>query len=96
MLTATCGNCGQPKDPAHYASTFCPSCTTRKNEAEQHFAAENPEANESEILYAGRQALMQVAHHAHRNFTDPRGFSATRGMIPLPPQGGDRGELPPK
>lgn len=90
MLTATCGNCGRPKDPANYADTYCPSCSTTKKEAEQHFAAEHEGASESDILYAGRQALMQVAHHAHRNFVDPRGFSASRGMIPVPPQT-DRG-----
>ncbi len=96
MLTATCGNCGKAKSPDEYASTYCRSCTTTKNEAEQGFAAENPNANPSDILYAGRQALMQVAHHAHRNFTDPRGFSASRGMIPVPPQSGDRGDPTPK
>jgi hypothetical protein len=82
MLTATCGNCGNPKDPANYRDTFCPACTTTKNEAEQGFAAEHAGALESDILYAGRQALMSVAHHARRNFTDPRGFSAAHGLIP--------------
>ena len=91
MLTATCLNCGSPKEPANYADTHCPGCTTRQREAEQHFAAENPGATEGAIIYAGRQALMQVAHHAHRNFVDPRGFSAAHGMIPVPPRGGDRG-----
>jgi hypothetical protein len=90
VLTATCQNCGAAKDAANYADPTCPSCTARRNEAQQHFRAEHPDAPESDVLYAGRQALMQVAHHANRNFTDPRGFSAGRGMIPTPPQS-DRG-----
>lgn len=90
MLTATCRNCGQPKDAANYADNYCPACTSRKNEAEQHVRAEHPNASISDVLYAGRQALLQRAHTAHRNFVDPRGFSASRGMIPIPPQT-DRG-----
>jgi hypothetical protein len=95
MLTATCGNCGRPKDAAHYGDVYCPDCTSAKREAEQHFAAEHTGAPEGDILYAGRQALMVRAHTANRNFTDPRQFSATRGMIPLPPPGSDRGTPPP-
>jgi uncharacterized Zn finger protein (UPF0148 family) len=74
MLTASCRNCGFPKEPANYGDNFCPTCTTSRREAEQHFAAENPKASESDILYAGRQALMARAHHASRNFTDPRSW----------------------
>ena len=96
MLTATCRVCGSPKEPADYAASECPACRTLRREAEQHFAAENPNAGESDILYAGRAALNQRAHHAHRNFVDPRSFGATRGMIPVPPQGGDRGSPPPQ
>lgn len=86
MMTSNCHTCGFPKEPANYADPYCPACTTLKREGEQHHAAENPNATESEILYAGRCALRQRAHHAHRNFVDPRGFGATRGMIPIPPQ----------
>lgn len=93
-MTSTCSNCGATKDPAHYADNYCPTCTARMNEAAQHFAAENPNASQSDILYAGRQALLQRAHHAHRNFVDPRGFAAGRGMIPIPPQT-DRGSPTP-
>lgn len=86
MLTASCNNCGFPKEPANYGDVNCPTCTTARNEAEQGFKAEHPEASESDVLYVGRQALLQRAHHANRNFTDPRAFSGTRGMIPIPPQ----------
>lgn len=80
MLTTTCYTCHQPK--ADLRAVNCPACTTTQLEAEQHFAAENPNAAESDILYAGRTALRQRAHHANRNFIDPRDFSAGRGLIP--------------
>ena len=87
MLTASCQNCGAPKNPANYADNYCPSCTTTRSEAEQGFAAEHPEATESDILYVGRQALASVAHHAHRNFVDPRSFRGIGfGLIPVPPE----------
>ena len=94
MLTAYCRNCGGPKEPSEYAANTCGTCTTTRLEAEQAFAAEHKDAPESDILYAGRQALLNRAHHANRNFTDPRGFSASRGMLPTPPNAGDRGTVP--
>lgn len=57
------------------ANTNCRACQTSFNEAAQHFAAENPNAAQSDILYAGRQAMLSRAHTAHRNFVDPRTFS---------------------
>lgn len=93
MLTSHCRICGAPKEPADYASNECRGCSTLRTEAEQHFAAEHPGAGESDILYAGRQALNQRAHHAHRNFVDPRQHSAVSGMIPTPPQT-NRGNVP--
>lgn len=94
MLTAYCQNCGAPKEPSEYSANTCGSCKTTRLEAEQAYAAEHKDASESDILYAGRQALLQKAHHAHKNFQDPRGFSASRGMIPIPPVRGDRGSVP--
>ena len=85
MLTATCNNCGSPKEIANYGDIECPNCKTTRKEAEQHFAAENPKASESDILYAGRMAVLHRAHKAHKNFVDPRSFSGANGMIPLPP-----------
>lgn len=85
MLTLSCRVCGSPKEQADYAANECTACRTLKREAEQGFAAENPGASESDILYAGRLALNSRAHHAHRNFVDPRGFSSVAGMIPIPP-----------
>jgi len=85
VLSSYCQTCGASKEPANYADNYCPACTSLRREAEQAFAAENPEASESDILYAGRQALSQRAHHANRNFTDPRAFSSGRGSFPAPP-----------
>lgn len=96
-LSSYCQNCGGPKSMGEYGDPRCGSCEQIRTEAMQHFAAENTEKikkgelSESDILYAGRQALLQRAHHANRNYTDPRQFSAARGMIPTPPQSGDRG-----
>jgi hypothetical protein len=89
-LSSYCRNCGQSKSIANYADDRCPACETLKTEAEQGFAAENAdklksgELTTSDVLYAGRMALTQRAIHANRNYTDPRGFSATRGQIPKP------------
>lgn len=107
MLTASCQNCGNSKDPAHYASTVCPTCTAAENESGEHAVKETNEAIAAEtdpvrkahmeasasnyIASKRKEALMSRAHHAHRNFVDPRDFSAVRGMTPLPPQSGDRG-----
>lgn len=79
MMSSTCYNCGRPKQSvAEFSQNFCNECTTAKNEAEQGFAAENEKGiqegtvTQSDILYAGRRALMARAHTAHRNFSDPR------------------------
>lgn len=85
MLTATCGNCGAAKDPANYADNHCPACTSVSREAQQGYAAEHPDATVGDILYAGRVALSHRAHHAHRNYADPRSNSMP-GMVPIPPQ----------
>jgi uncharacterized Zn finger protein (UPF0148 family) len=87
MLTATCRNCGTPKDRANYGDNYCPTCTTVQREREQGFAAENPEASQSDIIRAGKTALAERAHTAHRNFVDPRAFSSTRGIMPTRPEG---------
>lgn len=90
MMSSYCGWCGGPKEPADYAADMCATCKTRRSEAMQHFKVEHPEASESDVLYAGRQSLMQRAHTAHRNFVDPRDFSAVRRTIPTAPQSGQK------
>jgi len=84
MLTSTCRNCGGPKNPAEYANNVCGTCQTLNNEAQQHFAAENPAATADQLLYVGRMAMQQRAIHPGSNYTDPRTFGASRGMIPRP------------
>lgn len=86
MLTSYCRTCCAPKEPANYADFDCPTCITAKNEAMQNYAAEHAEKiqsgeiTNSDVLYVGRQALMARAHHANRNFVDPRGFSRAGGF----------------
>lgn len=87
MMTLNCRICNNPKEDVR--ANECNGCKTVRVEAEQHHAAENPKASEGEILYAGRAALNQRAHHAHRNFVDPRDFTVGRGSVPEPPQRAD-------
>lgn len=87
MLTATCRTCGAAKEPSDYSTPDCTACKTLRTAAEKQFAEANPDATGSEILYVGRTALNQRAHHANKNFVDPRSFAAVRGVIPIPPQG---------
>ena len=85
MLTVSCRICGNAKPPSEYSKDLCNECGRLRSQAENHYASEHPNAAQSDILYAGRQALNQRAHHAHRNFIDPRDFSTGHGMIPIPP-----------
>lgn len=77
-LSSSCRNCGASKDMANWGDNFCPACTTVAKEAEQHFAAENPNAAESDILYAGRTAMGQRSMRPGSSYVDPRTFSAAR------------------
>jgi hypothetical protein len=77
-LTSSCANCGQAKATANYADPYCPRCTQADNEAQQGFAAENPTASLSDILYVGRMARQQFAIRPGSNYINPRDFSASR------------------
>lgn len=79
-MRSYCDACHGPKE--NLQDYLCNKCNTTKTEAMQHFAAENPGATQSDILYAGRMALNSVRHHANRNFVDPRDFSRQSGMFP--------------
>jgi hypothetical protein len=69
-LTSSCFNCGAPK--TDFVAERCPNCTTHYTTTMANYRKENPDASDSEVLYAGRTALMQLAHSANRNFLDPR------------------------
>lgn len=86
MLTASCRICGKSKEPKDYAANECGDCQKLKSTAEAAFKEANPTAPDSDVLYAGRAALNARAHHAHKDFVDPRAFSGINGMIPMPPQ----------
>ena len=77
-MTSSCANCGQAKQPGNYADPYCPACTTLDLEAQQGFAAENPTASLSDVLYAGRMARQQRAVRPGSNYIHPRDFSASR------------------
>jgi len=94
MMTSHCQICGNAKDPSEYAHNQCTACTNRGNEAQNAAKAENPELTPDQLLYIGRMAMQQRALHRGSSYVDPRQFSASRGMIPIPPQGGDRGTVP--
>lgn len=70
MLTSHCKNCGAAK--SDYQALYCDPCTDTMQKGQAAHKEANPEATQSEILYAGRAALMTTAHNAHKNFVDPR------------------------
>lgn len=69
-LTSTCFNCGAPK--TDFVAEYCPNCTTLYDTTIAAFREKNPEAAQSDALYAARAALMERAHTAHKNYVDPR------------------------
>lgn len=73
-MRSTCGNCGNALNPSEYTANYCGLCTSAINEAQNHAAAEG-----KDTAAARREALMSRAHHAFRNFQDPRGFNKVSG-----------------
>ncbi len=88
MNTSHCRICGQSKTPDFYSAPECRECTELGDKATKAMIEANPDIAQSDLLYGRRQALNERAHHAHRNFVDPRSFGAQRGMIPIPPSNG--------
>lgn len=100
MLRSYCFNCGGPQENPR--AHTCDTCATGGNEAAENVMQSGREQVEAETdpkkkawmqrvledaaQNARKGALAQRAHHAHRNFVDPRAHAATRGMIPTPPQ----------
>jgi hypothetical protein len=72
---------------SEFAAPWCGTCDTAGKEGGKVYAAENPTASESEIMYAERMSRQARAHSVFANRVDPRDFSATRGVIPTPPKG---------
>ncbi len=88
MITSHCRICGSPKTYATLHMNECSDCSSLADKHVETLRTEKPELSESDLLYERRQALNQRAHHAHRNFVDPRAFSAGRGLFPNPPSNG--------
>ena len=84
-LSSYCRNCGKPNGtPEEMGANHCNECETARNEAMQGAAAKANEAkqpmSQTDLLYVGRQALMQRQHSAHQGFISPRDFTrATPG-----------------
>lgn len=79
MLSSYCKNCGMPYTTvAEMSALHCNQCEQARTEAMQHVRAQatekKQEVSESDVLYAGRQALMQRAHHPRQTFISPREF----------------------
>lgn len=104
MLRSYCFRCGGPQE--NPSALLCNACTAAGNEAHENVMQSGREQIEAETdlqkkqwmqdvleqaaAQARKDAVTQRAHHANRNFVDPRSFSS-QGMIPKPPQSGDRG-----
>ena len=77
-LSSYCRNCGASNQTTvDMSSNHCTQCEEARKGAVTAHAEQNPNSSESERLYAGRQALMQRAHHPHRTFVNPRDFDRT-------------------
>jgi hypothetical protein len=69
MLTSTCLNCGNAKEPADYANNYCSLCDARIKEHVEHAVKTG-----GDVAAARREALMERAHNSSRNRPDPRGY----------------------
>jgi hypothetical protein len=75
-LSSYCRNCGAAASTtAELAANHCNGCEEARKSAITAFAEANPNAAETEKLYAGRIALMGRAHHPRQTFINPRDFN---------------------
>jgi len=75
-LSSYCRNCGTPYTTVSEMSALhCNGCEEKRKAAIQFHKDKNPEASESDLLYAGREALIRAAHHPRQTFISPREFN---------------------
>lgn len=75
-LSSYCRNCGAPvTTTSEMSANHCNGCEEARKGAITAFVEANPNSNESDRLYAGRQALMQRAYHPRQTFVNPRDFN---------------------
>jgi len=75
MLSSYCKNCGGSfTTTAEMSANHCNGCEEKRKAAMQFAKEQNPEIGASDLLYAGRQALIQAAHHPRQTFINPREF----------------------
>jgi hypothetical protein len=79
-LSSYCRNCGDPYTTVSEMSALhCNGCEQARTEAMTHATAQAEEQKKTiapdDLLYIGRQALMQRAHHPRQTFISPREFN---------------------
>ena len=77
MLTSQCRNCGDPK--SDYVAVRCANCQTAHDTRYDAHRKANPDAPESDALYAAREALHERAMSRSKNLVDPRLHSRFNG-----------------
>ena len=77
MASSYCRNCSGPK--ADIVANYCDECQNGFNARYSAFKEANPNAPDSDALYAGREALHERAMTSHRNLVDPRLHSRFNG-----------------
>jgi|KBSSwiStaDraftv2_1062776.scaffolds.fasta_scaffold01627_18 hypothetical protein len=77
MLTSHCQNCGNAK--SDYVAVRCAECQTAHDARYDEHRKANPEAPESDALYAAREALHERAMSRAKNLVDPRLHSRFNG-----------------
>jgi len=77
-LSSYCRNCGLPNGTTEeMCANHCNNCEEARKTAMQAAKEKDTTLQGDELLYVGRQALMQRAHHPRETFINPRDFSRT-------------------
>jgi hypothetical protein len=77
MMSSYCRNCGGAiSTVGEMSSNWCITCEEARKAAMQFKKEQTPDANESDLLYAGREALMQRRFHPRQTFVNPKDHNA--------------------
>jgi hypothetical protein len=75
MLSSYCRNCGAAHTTtAEMSANHCNGCETARTEAMAGAKEKDPKISPDDLLYKGREALIQRAHHPRVTFISPREF----------------------
>jgi len=76
MASSYCRNCSAKNATvAECYNNTCDDCEAARKTAADNFRKDNPTADESAALYAGRLALAQRATHPRQTFVNPSAFN---------------------